>query len=568
MLIYVLVRLPRNVLTLTFSLTLMGLIGWQCSDTILRIVESEELATRWNYALMPSLFLVSSAGLHFALLFTHVIHKRNFLIPLLIYLPMVGYDLCNKLGVAQIPLKYDQVWGYIQSTDINLLGFIQLGHAVIYAFLIIIILGIYTWKVRHEPTRFKQTLLVLIGFLIPTLQGSITQFIFPHIIGIAEIPVTSTAMSAFTVSIFIALWRFDLFNFEPEEEAEKILATMNDGLCAVDSNNKIQFTNERFREMFGYTHEELLNSNLYDYLHASNYQQEIDKIMLNRAVNEPGEYYLRFLTKDGDALLTHMRDKPIVNYRQNVSGWMNVITDISKLEETLKQLRNKNKELSTFFHRTSHDLRGPLTSMMGLISILQSNLEDSSESGRLVSMLEEKSTQLDQTLEQLITIANVNDSDPKPENVHITQLVGDLVQKLVIDFPDKEIEVTKNLEFEQIYTDKYYLRTILYNLFANAVIFNENPRVEISLQGYPQKGGYQLTLTDNGMGIHPKIAPHIYKMFVKGDREKGGAGLGLYLVKIALEKVNGNIDFISLKDGTAFQIYLREYKKSSHPAGN
>ncbi|HEX6890758.1 MAG TPA: HAMP domain-containing sensor histidine kinase [Chryseolinea sp.] len=101
------------------------------------------------------------------------------------------------------------------------------------------------------------------------------------------------------------------------------------------------------------------------------------------------------------------------------------------------------------------------------------------------------------------------------------------------------------------------LKIISDNLLENAIIFNHQKTPVIKIEALSVDHGIRLTIQDNGIGIEPEILPHVYDMFFRGNERSKGNGLGLYIVKRAVNKLNGTIDIESVYgQGTTVRVQI------------
>ncbi|WP_347050026.1 sensor histidine kinase [Flavobacterium olei] len=133
------------------------------------------------------------------------------------------------------------------------------------------------------------------------------------------------------------------------------------------------------------------------------------------------------------------------------------------------------------------------------------------------------------------------------------------------DLPDArgihyQVDIT---EKEPFYSDSLRLNTVLENLISNAIKYHrkEEPGRFIKITGYSDNKGFEFSIADNGMGIAPQYHQRIYEMFFRLSVKKSGSGIGLYIVKDALELLEGSIEIQSEEGiGTTFTITLKNLK--------
>jgi PAS domain S-box-containing protein len=234
-----------------------------------------------------------------------------------------------------------------------------------------------------------------------------------------------------------------------------------------------------------------------------------------------------------------------------------VQTDITDRKKTEKELVETNQELDTFFYKASHDLKGPLASVMGIVNLAR--LENSDPlNEKYFTMIETSVKRLDRTLLDLIELARTRKGTSKLSQINIMSMVQDILHSLrhLPDFGSINFEV-KIDHLLELKADKVLVLSVFQNLIHNAINYcNQNsPHVKIKVE--KQENGIQLQIIDNGQGIPEGIRDRVFEMFYRGHPDSTGSGLGLFIVKNALEKMKGTISFESeVGKGTTFTIYI------------
>nr|WP_315197494.1 HAMP domain-containing sensor histidine kinase [uncultured Flavobacterium sp.] len=231
-----------------------------------------------------------------------------------------------------------------------------------------------------------------------------------------------------------------------------------------------------------------------------------------------------------------------------------------KKEIENQELKTANYELDRFVYSTTHDLRAPLNSMLGLIEIAQ---DDTVEEQMLeyLKMIKGRAEKLDDFICDILDYSRNSRMEITSEQINFPEILKDLTQNLkfmgnisrAVEF---KIDITDDASF---YCDKSRLVTILNNLVSNAIRYQNyqipNPFVSIKIN----TSGIQaaIEIQDNGIGIDEKSHQKIFDMFYRISSESVGSGLGLYLVKEAVKKLNGDIKIQSeMGSGTTFFIEI------------
>ena len=239
-----------------------------------------------------------------------------------------------------------------------------------------------------------------------------------------------------------------------------------------------------------------------------------------------------------------------------------------KLEKTVKKLIDSNEELDTFLYRASHDLKGPITRLLGLTQLAKLDGKDVGKVGDIdyLDIIEMATIDMDNTLNKLINIHSINTIPLSNDDIDFEKLISQIKKPLSIKIKEYNISIALNYHPDiEISTDEPLLKIILSNLLENAVNFRhgENPKIIVSIADDDYK--IVIKIEDNGLGIEHKYQEKIYDMFFRATETSQGNGLGLYLVKKAIEKLNGTIHVESEeKKFTAFSIIIPKQKVFTH----
>lgn len=250
----------------------------------------------------------------------------------------------------------------------------------------------------------------------------------------------------------------------------------------------------------------------------------------------------------------------------------NELTDINRtldqriLEKTDElvmaniSLQRSNDELDNFIYKTSHDIRGPLASLKGIASLALIESKDE-EVTKYIRMLDQTAEGLIRILTRLVSISQITHAKLQPSQIEFRSLISEVItiqnkrgvsQKIRID---QQIQIGVMLN-----SDRTLVSIILENLMDNAVKFqNTSERVEpfVRVEVEQAAGGIRISVIDNGIGVDKSSADRIFQMFVRGSEKSGTGGLGLYLTRLATEKLGGRISLhTTAEKWTEFRVIL------------
>lgn len=233
------------------------------------------------------------------------------------------------------------------------------------------------------------------------------------------------------------------------------------------------------------------------------------------------------------------------------------IFEVSKELKVNNQILAKtNNELDKFMYSSSHDLRAPLASILGLVNLAR--LEPLEKQSEYIEMIRDRVIGLDFFIKDIIDFSKNTHTDIREEQIDINELI-ELCKEHNQYIPGaKDITLIKNIETKKIKSDHYRLSSILTALIANAVKYHnldqDNPTIWVDVKG---KNPVEFTVRDNGMGIHSSIRPHIFNMFYRGNEKSTGSGLGLYIAREMLNSLHGTFEVTSQEGkGANFTFYV------------
>lgn len=223
------------------------------------------------------------------------------------------------------------------------------------------------------------------------------------------------------------------------------------------------------------------------------------------------------------------------------------------------ELEKVNRELDKFFYSASHDMRAPLTSILGLIHLMEKT-EDVQELKQYTNLLRGRAESLEHFIRQISDYASNGRQEIKLESINLRLLLRECLENLRF-YPNAEkikvrLEVPESVEVQ---SDRLRLQIIFGNLISNSFKYHDFTKPEPFIQIYCEVVGDQLHIhvKDNGSGIREENLRNIFGMFFRAHRQSQGSGLGLYLVKDALERISGTIDVMSqYGQGTEFLVTL------------
>lgn len=213
---------------------------------------------------------------------------------------------------------------------------------------------------------------------------------------------------------------------------------------------------------------------------------------------------------------------------------------LGKQNERLNKL---NKELDQFIYSASHDLKAPLSSLLGLINILRAELGPT-EFEEYFDMMELSIKRLENHIKDIIQYSKNHQLDIVINEIKLQNKIELIINQLKFqkgaEGMEIKIEVMEKVSF---YTDPMRLNMVLFNLISNAFKYNDSSKEQktIIISAVINAKNAQISIADNGIGIDKQYLERIFDLFFRGSEKSSGSGLGLFIAKEALDKLKGSI---------------------------
>lgn len=231
-----------------------------------------------------------------------------------------------------------------------------------------------------------------------------------------------------------------------------------------------------------------------------------------------------------------------------------------KVDERTAELLRVNKELDHFIYKTSHDIRGPLATFKGLCLIALTDVKDPIGLD-LVQKLDLTADKMNTILSRLQIVNQINTTEPKPESVDLNGCIEEILALERKKVLPQRMVIRQHIDPALVLkSDKSLVAIILENLIDNSIKFYDqsirvDPFVDIKIT---RENDFVLfTVIDNGIGISDENKQNIFQMFFRASERSETGGVGLYLSRLATEKLGGTIELVSMPDKlTCFSVKI------------
>lgn len=325
----------------------------------------------------------------------------------------------------------------------------------------------------------------------------------------------------------------------------------------LDDNGKVNQVNQGFQQMFGFEMHELRGKNLNDYIVPDHLQNE--GIDLNNLITSNKVVRLDTIRKHRDGRLVNviLYGVPIMQENQTI-GIYGVYIDITDRMKVEDELKIRNAELDNFVYKVSHDLRAPLSSILGLVNLarLPGNTDNPLE---YMEIIGGKVQHLDHFIGDVLSHSKNLKMEVTISKVDFTNVINRTFNDL--NYLEGASEISKSVKVDGIdfYSDPWRISEIFRNLISNAIKYRQSGGVdsEVSIRVHVDHLRAEINFSDNGIGIDEANLARIFEMFYRATEQSDGSGIGLYIVKNAVDKLGGQINVSSRPgQGTRFNIIL------------
>lgn len=382
-------------------------------------------------------------------------------------------------------------------------------------------------------------------------------------------------------------------NISQEKEAEQKLkeailklqavldASKQVAILATDSEGQIILFNSGAEQMLGYKAEELVKKHTPALIHLpeeienesnalfEKYGKKItgfETFIYEAKVGNPTTKEWSYKSKDGHIIPVLLSINKIAD-ENNITGYLGVATDISKLKKVEKEIRSllsiteeQNDRLKNFAHIVSHNLRSHSGGISGLIELLQMEYPDLSNN-ELITLLKSGTENLKQTVEDLTDIVKVNLTVQELQPIRLHGFIEKNVKSLSSQISKAKIKIINEIpDTTQIQGIPAYVDSIILNMITNAIKYKSTDRASfLRIFCKVEDSTISLFFNDNGLGIDlKKHGEKIFGMYKTFHRHNDSRGVGLFITKNQVESMGGKITVESeVNIGTTFIITLK-----------
>jgi len=320
---------------------------------------------------------------------------------------------------------------------------------------------------------------------------------------------------------------------------------------------RVEQVNKGFEEMFGFALSELKGRSINDFIVPEELTHEgvdLNNLITNHRVVS---IETKRRHRNGKLVNVILDGMPVTLENQTI-GIYGVYVDITERKRVEEELKIRNGELDNFVYKVSHDLRAPLSSILGLVNLakLPGNTDNPMD---YIDLIGTKVEHLDHFISDVLSHSKNLKMEVTTARVDFDRIIRQTFNDLNYLEGTQEIKRSIKIEGIEFYSDPWRISEIMRNLISNAVKYRrlESVMPEINIKITTDHIRTEIIFSDNGIGISESSLSKIFEMFYRATEQSDGSGIGLYIVKNAVEKLGGQIYVASrVGQGTRFNIIL------------
>ncbi|MEZ4773399.1 MAG: ATP-binding protein [Bacteroidia bacterium] len=341
---------------------------------------------------------------------------------------------------------------------------------------------------------------------------------------------------------------------------------------SIDTQGIITDVNEYWLEVLQYQRKEVIGRGIVEFMTPESRQIAVKESLPNffaTGITKNREY--RIVKKNGDIMDVMLSAIGLFGKTQQIENTLAFMIDVterkkyeSQQKNLIRELQTKNAELEKFTYSVSHDLKSPLVTIQGFLSLLKQEFSETATSQMLSDFqrISNAAEKMGQLLDELLDISRVSRTTSTSQQVDMNQIVVDIQALLHGAIVEKNAKIKVQSNLPTVVGDPVRLREVIQNLIENAIKYSI-PKKEIEIEvgwhpSNPQNPDLSedviFWVKDNGIGIEPRFHKKIFDLFEKLDQHNTGTGIGLALCHKIIEIHGGSIwvESAGIGKGTTF----------------
>lgn len=339
----------------------------------------------------------------------------------------------------------------------------------------------------------------------------------------------------------------------PEWNFRELIENSDDIFIVVDRAFKIRYISSSVLK-FDIQPIALLGQDIFDYVRVDkvNEVKECLTTSINGQSYEFGLELKKGIRTYFDVHVSYARQQDAMH------GYVLKLHDITKKKTKEKDLIHTNKQLDQVIYKTTHDLKAPIMSALGLINLAEkASLEQREE---YLTLIKRSLLKLNSFIEEMNNFFRNEKLALQREKISVRSLIDDEIHDVKNLYHADKIRIdVKVEEFSDFFSDLIRVKTVFTNILTNAIKYADPGKSDPFIKVTAKIGAEfcEIAVTDNGIGIDTEHLEKIFDLFHRATSMSHGTGIGLFIVKDTIERLNGEIEVQSeIGKGTTFRIHI------------
>ncbi len=447
-------------------------------------------------------------------------------------------------NIIQMPTRL--MWGYLTQPGVLFVPVVLL--VIVLPFIHSLVILLKRRRETQDIVQRRQFLLIAVGVIVSLGLGLVSDVLAPVIFSSSWLPsLGSPGTVAVTFCSYLAIRHYNFLNIGVDKVAGDLFRHMQDGVIAIDLEQRVNLVNKAARSMLGFK------------------SKKIQFRHIEGLVGEHGSRQVDVTGEEG-AKVVLVSQSPI-SYGGIELGTLLLLRDITltrqaevRLQSAKDSAETANRAKSEFLANTSHEIRTPMNGIIGMCELLEETDLNEIQKHLLTTIYTEAQS-LVTIINDILDLSKIEAGKMKVHNIpfDLEELMEEVVYGLSYRAHDKGLGIyldySENVPVNLI-GDPGRLRQVLINIVNNAIKFTTEGEVIVSVNSVHQgkdSVGVKFFIEDTGVGISPELKDKIFESFTQGDgsltRQYQGTGLGTTIAKKLVHLMGGTIGLEDLGNG-------------------
>jgi len=355
------------------------------------------------------------------------------------------------------------------------------------------------------------------------------------------------------------------------ERYETLTANLAAAVVVRDSTNKVVFCSPFTEVLTGYALAEIFAAEKDFFLgivHDED-REKYERSLRISATGEPFQFRYRLFHRTGIELWVETRAVPILDDNGEVISTLSITLDVTATARYQRQIEEKNRDLQDFTYMVSHDLKAPIFTIKGMLSIFDEDAKDglSSDAKESLQHIHKATITLERLVTGVLEYVRITNQDGVDEEVSLNQVFLDILNDHSTQIKDTLALIEVPPDLPVIISDRLKLYQIFSNLIGNALKYRDPARrleIKVKLLATRSPQDLALAISDNGLGIPQDKQALIFRPFQRAHGKAfEGSGIGLACVRKLVDRLGGSVSVESSPgQGSTFTVTLQRVRQA------